>query len=172
MADPIDLDVLDKLTPKIDSPAAKADKPPKLDKEYIASKPKGRRPADIAQIQDGLEQAFTFVGMGLSMVNMYDAMVIHDNAELMARHWTKVAEQNPKVKRWFLNMMQGGTWAGAISVSLAVTVPILVNHNLAPEELNNMASTIIKIPDAEVKEASDRIALERGGENGNSSTTT
>lgn len=168
MADPIDLDILDTVTGG-STVKIKTDKPPKLDKEFIATKPKGRRPADIATIQDGLEQAFTFLGMGLSMVNMYDAMVIHENAELMARQWTKVAEQNPKVKKWLLNMMQGGTWAGAISVTLAVTVPILVNHDLAPEELNRMANNIITIPDDEVKQASDRMALQRSSENGNGS---
>lgn len=169
MAEKIDLDVLDKLTPNV---KVGTDRPPKMDKEYIATKPRGRRPADIATIQDGLEQAFTFLGMGLSMVNMYDAIVIHENAELLAKQWTKVAEQNPKVKKWLLQVMQGGTWAGAISVSFAVTIPILVNHELVPEELNNMAKTVVRVPDQEVKEVSDRVALERASRNGNGDDST
>ena len=169
MADPLDLDLLNSLGP---TPSAKKDKPPKLTPEErtTTSPRKGRRPADLAQIEDGLTQAFTFVGMGLSMVNLYDALVIQENAEKLAQVWTKVAEQNPKVKAYLLNAMKGGTWAGAISVSVAVTIPILANHGYVPDELTNMAGTIIKVPDAEMKEAYDKMRLEASS-NGDGSAT-
>ena len=152
----------------------KEDKPPKADPDYVAKpsgtiagpKPKGRRAADIAAIEDGLVMSFTMLGMGLSMVNLYDAMVIQSNAELLASHWVKVAEQNPKVKKWLLAALQGGSWITAISVTGAVLVPIAVNHDAAPEELLKMSGMMgVTIP-----EEPKLIAGSRNG-NGDSSAT-
>jgi len=147
----------------------KEDKPPKTDPDFVprpdgltAKRKPGRRSADIATIEDGLTQAFGMLGMGLSMVNMYDAMVIHENAELLARHWTKVAEQNPKVKKYLLTALSGGSWLGAISVTAAVLIPIAANHDAVSDELAKMSMTLgVKIPERqEVPELS-------GSSNGN-----
>src|SRR5689334_1082532 len=73
--------------------SASLDTPPKLDEAIEAHLPKtptARLTKDLRTIQDGLQQAFTFLGIGVSMVNLYDASVIHENSELLAKHWTKV----------------------------------------------------------------------------------
>lgn len=130
---------------------AKVDTPPKLDEtieSHLPKTPAARLSKDLKTIQDGLQQAFTFLGIGVSMVNIYDAMVIHENAELLAKHWTKVAEQNPTVKRYLLSALQGGVWAGAITTSIAVLIPIAANHTELPDEIVNMTSAIgVSLPD-------------------------
>lgn len=136
--------------------APKLDTPPKLDEaidSHLPKTPAARVSKDLRTIQDGLQQAFTFLGIGVSLVNLYDAMVIHENSELLAKHWTKVAEQNPTVRKYLLNMLQGGVWAGAITTTLAVLVPIAANHIAdIPEEIVTMVPAIgVSIPDSELK---------------------
>jgi len=134
----------------------KTDTPPKLDEAIESNLPKtpaARLTKDLKTIQEGLQQAFTFLGIGVSMINLYDAMVIHENAELLAKHWTKVAEQNPTVKRYLLSALQGGVWAGAITTSIAVLIPIAANHTELPDEVVQATAGIgVSLPDASLKE--------------------
>jgi|SRR5215831_15437667 len=139
--------------------AAKLDTPPRVDEaieSHLPKTPTARLTKDLRTIQDGLQQAFTFLGIGVSMVNLYDAMVIHENSELLAKHWTKVAEQNPTVRKYLLNLLQGGVWAGAITTSIAVIVPIAANHVPdIPAEIVDMVGTIgVKVPDESMKDMS------------------
>jgi len=170
---PFELDMsLVESAPRRKANKPKADVPPKLDdaiESHLPKTPAARLTKELRTIQDGLQQAFTFLGIGVSMVNLYDAMVIHQNAELLAKHWTKVAEQNPTVKRYLLSALQGGVWAGAITTSIAVLVPIAANHvQDIPEEIVSMTSAIgVSIPEAEYKETPTFIQ----GNNGDGSTT-
>ena len=106
-----------------------------------------RRAKDIKTIEDGLTQAFAMAGLGLSMWNLYDGMVIGENAEKLAQAWTKVAERNPTVKKYLLRMLSGGDWAGAIMITSAVIVPIAANHGLVDNELIGLSRTLgVKLP--------------------------
>jgi hypothetical protein len=135
--------------------AVKPDTPPKLDEaieSHLPRTPAGRQSKDLKTIQDGLQQAFTFLGIGVSMFNLYDAMVIHENSELLAKHWTKVAEQNPTVRKYLLNALQGGVWAGAITTTIAVVIPIAANHTELPDEVVKATAGIgVSLPDDELK---------------------
>lgn len=152
----------------------KADVAPKLDEaieSHLPKTPTARLTKDLRTIQDGLQQAFTFLGIGVSMVNLYDASVIHENSELLAKHWTKVAEQNPTVRKYLLNLLQGGVWAGAITTSIAVMLPIAANHLPdIPAEVVDMVGTIgVKLPDESLK---DMATLREGfSPNGDGSST-
>jgi len=134
----------------------KSDTPPKLDEaieSHLPKTPAARQTKDLKTIQDGLQQAFTFLGIGVSMINLYDAMVIHENAELLAKHWTKVAENNPTVRKYLLSALQGGVWAGAITTSIAVLIPIAANHTELPDEVVQATTGIgVSLPDASLKE--------------------
>jgi len=136
------------------------DTAPKTAQEEVFTLPDIKAPAgklgkDLRVIEDGLKQAFTFAGMGVSMFNLYDAMVIHENAELLARHWTRVAEQNVAFRNYLLAALQGGTWAGAIGVTVAVCIPIFANHfpDAIPVEMANMSKSVgVTLPDEGLKE--------------------
>jgi len=151
----------------------KVDSPPKLDEaidSHLPKTPTARLSKELKTIQDGLQQAFTFLGIGVSMINLYDAMVIHENSELLAKHWTKVAEQNPTVKRYLLSALQGGVWAGAISTSIAVLIPIAANHTELPDEIVNATATIgVSLPDNSLKDMAS--VTDGWSENGNGSVT-
>ena len=87
------------------------------------------------------------------MFNLYDAMVVHENSELLAKHWTKVAEQNATVRKYLLATLQGGVWAGAITTSVAVLIPIAANHTEVPEEIVSMTATLgVAVPDENYKQ--------------------
>jgi hypothetical protein len=108
------------------------------------------------------------MGIGVSMFNLYDAMVIHENSELLAKHWTKVAEQNPTVRKYLLNALQGGVWAGAITTTIAVLIPIAANHTELPDEVVKATAGIgVSLPDDDLKGMESPL----GSRNGNSSAT-
>lgn len=158
-----------KRTTKPKTTYAKGDTPPRLDEaieSHLPKTPAARLSKDLRTIQEGLQQAFTFLGIGVSMVNLYDAMVIHENAELLAKHWTRVAEQNPTVKKYLLSALQGGVWAGALTTTLAVALPILANHmEDIPAEIVGMTKTIgVSIPDNEYKDT-PTIGFSANGDN-------
>ena len=151
----------------------KADSVPKLDEtidSHLPKTPAARLSKELRTIQDGLQQAFTFLGIGVSMVNLYDAMVIHENSELLAKHWTKVAEQNPTVKKYLLSALQGGVWAGAITTSIAVLIPIAANHTELPDEIVNMTTTIgVSLPENADELKAMASPMQEYSENGNGS---
>jgi hypothetical protein len=128
----------------------KKDTPPSVDTSasipYQPADPivQGRRGKDIVTIERGLTQTFVFIGMGLSMVNLYDGMVIGENAGFLAERWTKLAEKNPTVKKWLLLFLEGGDWAAAIVGTMAVALPIAANHlpDRVPVEMVGMVTTI------------------------------
>jgi len=148
------------------------DTPPRLDEaidSHLPKTPVARMSKDLRTIQDGLQQAFTFLGIGVSMINIYDAMVIHENAELLAKHWTKVAENNATVRKYLLNALQGGVWAGAITTTVAVLIPIAANHTELPEEVVTMVPAIgVSIPDPTLKDTPTGMSFNG---NGDGSTT-
>jgi hypothetical protein len=143
---------------------------PKLDEaieSHLPKTPVARMTKDLRTIQDGLQQAFTLAGVGVSMFNLYDAMVIHQNAELLAKHWTKVAEQNAAVRKYLLAALQGGTWAGAVMTTLAVLVVIAANHTEIPDEVADMVTAVgVSVPDKELREMPSMMS-----QNGDGSTT-
>src|SRR5215472_10510920 len=102
------------------SSRSKKDKAPRLDPmadvPYQPTEPDKvtRRPKGSREIEDGLTQAFVFAGMGMSMVNLYDGMVIGENAQYLAQRWTKVADKNPTVRKWLILFLEGGDWATAL----------------------------------------------------------
>lgn len=150
--------------PKVTRP----DVAPKLDEaieSHLPKTPVARLSKDLRTIQDGLTQAFTFMGIGVSMFNLYDAMVIHENSELLAKHWTKVAEQNPTVRKYLLNALQGGVWAGAITTTIAVLIPIAANHTELPDEVVKATAGIgVSLPDDELKGMASALGGSRNGD--------
>jgi hypothetical protein len=103
-----------------------------------------RRSKDSRVIEEGLTQCFVFTGMGLSMVNLYDGMVIGENATYLAQRWVKVADKNPAVRKWLLLFLEGGDWATALIGTLAVFVPIACNHmpDKVPLDMAEMVKSI------------------------------
>lgn len=120
-----------------------------------ASKPvrKGRAAGDIRTIEQGLTQAFGMAGLGVSMWNQYDGLVIGLNAEALAKQWSKVAENNPAVKKWLLRVLQGGDMAGAIMVTVGVGVAIAANHDVIDPKVADLTGPIgVKLPSVESAE--------------------
>jgi hypothetical protein len=141
---------------RFQEPESEVYRPSSLDKP-------GRTPKEIKLIRDGLIQAFAFGGMALSMVNMYDGLVIGENAEKLADAWTKVAERNATFRKYLLKALSGGDLVGALMVTAAVLVPIAANHGLVDDDLVNLAATTgVKVP----------ILLPAGSENGDGSSIT
>lgn len=127
---------------------------------------RGRAAGDINTIRQGLTQAFGMAGMGVSMWNTYDGLTIGMNADTLADQWTKVAENNPAVKKWLLKVLKGGDLAGAIMVTLGVAVAIAANHDVVDPKIADLTKPIgVKTPNR------DNVPDLMGSVNGNHSTT-
>lgn len=125
--------------------------------------PKG---AELTKIRTGLVMTFTMLGMGISMADTYDGTVIATNAERLADAWTQVAEQNARVRKVLLTMLEGSAWGNAIMITAVVAIPISVHHGALPESMNDMARTIgADVPDdaAQPTRAAGAGAPHRGG---------
>lgn len=132
-------------------------------KQATEVKKTGRVASDIKTIEAGLTQVFGMAGLGLSMWNTYDGLTVGMNAEILAKQWTKVAENNPTVKKWLLTMLKGGDLAAAIMATLGVGIAIASNHDIVDPKLADLTKPLgIKTPSREGMEFSF---------NGNGSTT-
>lgn len=110
--------------------------------------PSDRRPQGIRKIEESLTASFVTLGLGLSMVDLFDGQVIALNAERLARSWSDLAAQNATVRKYLERAMQGGAWGAAIGSTAMVAVPILVRHGMAPVDLAVMAAgNGVRIPD-------------------------
>ena len=56
------------------------------------------------------------------------AKILANRGPVVAEAWANLANESPAVKRVLESMLKGGAWAGAISSTLAVAVPIAAHH--------------------------------------------
>lgn len=131
--------------------------------QAVAGSTSKRQTKDSKVIEDGLTRAIAMMGIALSMLNLFDGMVIGENADLLAKSWTKVAENNASVRNALLWFLSGGDIVSALMVTTAVAIPIAANHGMVEADLTDLAKMAgVKIP------VLDEEAV---GNNGNGSTT-
>lgn len=83
----------------------------------------------IKVLQNRLERFF--VGMALPFAaagDMQCAKVLIDRGPVVAEAWANLAAESPAVKKVLESLLKGGAWAGAISSTLALVVPIAAHH--------------------------------------------
>jgi len=74
-----------------------------------------------------------FVGMALPFAAAGDqhcANLLATRGPVVAEAWANLANESPAVKAALESMLKGGAWAGTISTTLTLIVPIAVHHGM------------------------------------------
>lgn len=111
-----------------------------------AGKPRGpRRGPRSSTLAKKISAAFAMVAAGVATVDAFDSQIILHNADRLGNAWAPVVEQNPKIKAFFDSLEKGGVWGNAIFSTLAVALPITLNHraDLLPAPLRAVAMSMI-----------------------------
>ncbi len=82
-------------------------------------------------------------GMMLSLVDSHCGLILAQNGPALGDAYGKLADKNARVLAIMEGMINGGVYAEVIVVTLAVLVPIMAHHGLAPE---GMAQTFAGRP--------------------------
>jgi len=108
----------------------KADKPPFIPKAEKRTKESPDPPGSPHNV---IQRKLTnfFVSMALPFAAAGDehcAKLLANRGPVVAEAWANLANESPAVKRVLESMLKGGAWAGAISTTLTVVVPIAAHH--------------------------------------------
>jgi len=119
--------------PLDDLQTPKAEEPPKYEPKAPG------KPHTV--IQRKLENFF--VGMALPFAAAGDnhcAGILVERGPIVAEAWANLANESPAVKRVLESMLRGGAWAGTISTTLTMVIPIAVHHGMP---IPDMVSPVI-----------------------------
>lgn len=115
-------------------------RPPTRCDEHRRQKAKTNAPkspsGSMRGVEEGLRELYTFIGMGVSMVDPIDGMTIASQADKLAHSWILAAESNPKLKKTLIKLTQGSGIGAVVIAHAMVAYPILEHHNLLPRLLS------------------------------------
>lgn len=129
------------------------------------SRPASRAPrkADTKLIEEGLEQLFAAGAMVFQVRgDSFCAEHMLTNANVPARAWAKLAEQNETVARILEAFVTGGQWTEVLMSTAAFVVPILAHHGRAPKEVSAFFGVQVPGPQAVPEETVTPIHTENG----------
>lgn len=97
-------------------------------------------PMTIPQVRVKLKQLLNTTGGIVMLKNPYDGQVILANADAAAEAYTELAKRHKSIRRAIEALEAGGAYGTAISVTLAMALPILANHGKLPPAMVPVAS--------------------------------
>lgn len=101
------------------------------------------------QVYKGTKVVYLTVGKVVKPFNPAIGESIQVGADDAAEAWDELASQNPKVKAFILNLIQGTVWAKLISVHLQMALPFLAASESVPVKLRDMAQSLLMMQMAE-----------------------
>ena len=124
-----------------DSPPAYTGRASRPRKDARAKDDDGYKPPPLTvpQIKVKLRQLINTTGGLVMLADPYDGQVILSNADAMADAYTELAKRHKSIRRAIEALETGGTYGAAISVTLAVALPILAHHNKLPGQFAPIA---------------------------------
>lgn len=101
------------------------------------------------QVFKGTKVVYLTVGKVVRPFNPAVGESIQAGADDAAEAWDELASQNPKVKSFILNLIQGTVWAKLISVHLQMALPFLAASESVPPKMREMAQGLLMMQMAE-----------------------
>jgi hypothetical protein len=101
------------------------------------------------QVYKGTKVVYLTVGKVVAPFNGPIGESIQVGAGDAAEAWDELASQNPKVKAFILNLIQGTVWAKLISVHLQMALPFLATSESLPVKMREMAQSLLMMQMAE-----------------------
>lgn len=113
-------------TPPDDRPPMPEDTTPKQEQEKPPPSP--GKPASKV-LQQKLTQFFVSLALPFAAAgDTHCAGILIQRGPVVAEAWANLAAESPAVKKTLEGLLKGGAWAGAISSTMAIVVPIAAHH--------------------------------------------
>jgi hypothetical protein len=114
--------------------------PPKVDstptKKRGRGRPRGSTNASkllpLSEIESGISQFLSLLGMGVSMVNAYDGSVVLHQADAVAKSLTNLAANDPKIHKQLSGALKAGSYAALATATIPIAAAIGANHGMFP----------------------------------------
>lgn len=104
----------------------------KADAPRLSTNARRGAQADIDRIKENMESLYVMIGMGVSVFDQHDGLVIGSNASKLADSWATLAANDPKARKALLRFMSGSSWAGVFAAHAMVALPIAQHHGMIP----------------------------------------
>lgn len=89
-----------------------------------------RRAANLGILEEKLTEHFIGLSMMVSVFDDFDGAVIATNSPRLAAAYTKLAAENPKVKKALEGMMEASAWGEVVIATTMTVVPIMKHHGV------------------------------------------
>lgn len=129
------------------------DDPPSSSAGSATAKPQRNssppRKGEIKDLEAALTQLFALPALVFQLRgDDWCASHMLTNAEVPARAWAKLAEQNPRIFSLLKALTTGGAYGEALMSTAAFVIPILAHHDKAPKEVAELFG-VGEVPDWE-----------------------
>lgn len=94
------------------------------------SRSRQRQETSLEILEEKLTEHFIGLSMMVSMVDEFDGAVLANGSPRLASAYTKLAAENPKVKKALEGMMEASAWGEVIIATTMVVVPIAKHHGI------------------------------------------
>lgn len=90
-----------------------------------------------------------------------DAQIVKAGTENFARSWAELSDQNQRVHVAVDAFISSAAWSTTLGSTVAIIVPILINHGLLPNWFKSDSSTVV--PVVPIKKVADDVPPEDVG---------
>lgn len=107
-----------------------------------------RPPApSIQSLEARLTEQLTIMGMFVGLIDQYDGTVIVAGGPRFAAALTKLARENPSIRKALEMMLEGSAWAEVIVAGGMIALPIAAHHGMLPNQLGQKLAP--EVPNAD-----------------------
>ena len=100
-------------------------------------RPKGSTNASkllpVGEIEEGITQFLSLLGMGVSFVNSYDGSVIIKQANPVAKSIAGMAAKDKKIHAQLTKALRAGSYAAVATATVPIAFAIGANHGFLPD---------------------------------------
>lgn len=98
-----------------------------------SGKPRGPSWAKAASVEKSLNEFVGLAAAGLVFVNREDSRIIAEGGPRIVHELVELAKVEPALRRYLELSAAPGKYGPLIVATLAVIIPVMVNHNLIPQ---------------------------------------
>jgi hypothetical protein len=96
--------------------------------EAVEDQDKPKSNPETVRILKSLQQTYSHLGIAVSLISTQDGIHIVQNSGKLTESWRQVLDNDPKLRKKMLGVIQGSGWGAVIFAHIAVFAPIANNH--------------------------------------------
>lgn len=106
------------------------------EKPKRATKPRTAHDSKTINIQNGVTELYTAVGLLVSILSPKDGEIVVAHAVQAGEVWDRAAKRNPRIKKALESFLTASTVAEVFVLHISIAMKIAANHELVPENLS------------------------------------